>query len=479
MKKIVGWITLTSCFLTGCMSIGPKYTPPLMEVPCEWGSDQKNEMNTDSVSCFVWWEALRDPLLISLIERAAQQNLDVSIAISRIQEARRAGVGMQAGLYPHIDATVNYGHVHYPNKILRTILGKKNLSGSHRDINFFEAGFDAEWEIDLFGKTAHEINASCAEVGAAIEGLRDTMVSLSAEIAKNYIELRGQQALLNLTEKNIEAQKDAIKLTQGLVSSGFSSIIDQWHTEEQLRLLSAEKPLIELAIKRAIHRLSILLGCFPGELSWELTSHQAMPQLPCYKPLGIPSELLRNRPDIRQAERELAAATERVGSAMADLFPRLSLRGFIGDLTTHLSQAGFTWFAGPQLLAPIFNSRLIQQDIDLNKIKTERAFYTYQKTVLYALEETENAIASFHQELERHQQLALAKKHSQEAYEQTFQLYERGLKDYLEVLVAQRSLIALEDAFLKSQIQLHTHFIALYKALGGGWEVTACCFDDS
>jgi len=479
MKKNAGWMMFAGYFLTGCMSVGPKYVPPCIDVPCEWATPLKYDLNTDPSINFVWWESLNDPILNSLIERGALQNLDVYIAISRIQEARAVGVGMKAGLYPHIDATVNYGHVHYSNKILRDILGKKGLSGSHRDINFFEAGFDAEWEIDLFGKTAHDIQASYAEVGASIEGLRDTMVTLSAEIAKNYIELRGQQLLLDLTKKNIEAQKDTIRLTQSLIQSGFSNIIDQWHTEEQLRLLTAEKPLIELSIQQAIHRISILLGFLPGDLFCELAAHRALPVLPCYKPLGIPSELLRNRPDIRQAEREVAAATERVGSAMADLFPRLSLRGFIGDLTTNLSQAGFAWFAGPQILAPIFNSRLIQQDIDLNKIKTKRAIFTYQKTVLNALEETENAIASFHQELERHQQLSLAQQYSQQAYEQSFQLYRRGLKDFLEVLVSQRSLNTIEDALLKSQIQLSKHFIALYKALGGGWEVTGCCLNDS
>ncbi|WP_059360573.1 efflux transporter outer membrane subunit [Parachlamydia acanthamoebae] len=470
--KMIKALFFLSVFLGGC-TVGPKYEPPGMEMPTQWHSATEEGMNAEPLDCFLWWKSLNDPLLNSLIEQASLQNLDVQIAISRILEARAAKKGISAQLYPHIDGTINYGHVQYNNKILKDILGASCIDHHRkRNVNFFEIGFDAEWEIDLFGKTTHELNAARAEIGSSIESLRDLMVSLTAEIAKNYIEIRGSQHLLDIAKSHIQTQKETTLLTTGLFEAGFTSIIDQWQTEEQLMLLESEIPMLELSIEKGIHRLSILLGCPPAELFCVLREHHDLPELPHYKPLGIPSALLRNRPDIRRAERNLAASTEKVGSAMADLFPRFSLRGFIGDVATHLSRSSFVWFAGPQLLAPIFNSKLIQQDIDLNKIKTQQALYQYQKTVLEALEETENAIASYHHELEHNRKLFSAMQFSGESYNQLFHLYQTGFKGYLEVLVSQRSLLSTENAFLKSKIQLLMHYISLYKALGGGWETT-------
>jgi outer membrane protein TolC len=195
--------------------------------------------------------------------------------------------------------------------------------------------------------------------------------------------------------------------------------------------------------------------------------------------LGVPAELLRRRPDIRKAERELAAATEYTSVAIASLFPRLSLRGFVGDISPHLHSlcgpSSATWIAGPQLLLPIFNSKLLQQDVSLNKIKTRRALYTYQKTVLEALEEAENAIAAFHSEQQRQQQLQLAQKLAEEAYELTYQLHQRGFKSYLEVLESYRHFLEAQEGVMQSQLQLTMHYIYIYKALGGGWCSSQTC----
>ena len=332
-------------------------------------------------------------------------------------------------------------------------------------------------EIDLFGMKKHEINALKAKIDSSEAEFCHIRITLSAEVARNYIELRGLQQRLKVMARDIDAQKETLQLTTNLIDFGFADAVDQMQAEEQLSLLSAQKPQIELSIHKTIHRLSLLLGYTPGHLFDELCEPCMLPSLPCETPIGIPSELLRRRPDIRKAERELAAATELVGSAVAALFPRLSLQGFIGDIST-LCSGSFTWFADSQVLFPIFNSKLLEQDVAINKIKAGQALYEYKKTVLAALEEAENAIASFHYERERNRSLKQAQETSKEAYELALQLYRSGFKDYLEVLITHRSLLSAEDAYLQSQMELLFHYISLYKAIGGGWNVIEPCDTD-
>lgn len=452
--------------------LGPKYEPPNMEVPCEWHSQISPGMQSCSPDCFCWWESLNDPVLNSLIERASCQNLDLFIAATRIIEARLEAKGGMAKLYPRLDGSATYGNVGFNRKILNRILDQdccRDHKGSKRkSVNFFEVGFDAEWEIDLFGMRAHEISALKAKIEASREEYCHIWISLAAEVAKNYIELRSLQLRLKTLNKNINSQRETIQLTESLTRAGFAGTVDQRQAEEQWNTLVAQRPQMELAINKTIHRLSILLAYAPGDLFCELSEPCLLPTIPRQKPIGIPSELLRRRPDIRKAERDLAAATEMIGSAIAALFPRLSLSGFIGEIGTFCTN-GLTWFGGPQLLQPIFNSKLLQQDVEYNRIKAKQACYEYQKTVLGALEETENSIASFHSELERSHYLAQAKKASQDAYELTNHLYKQGFKSYLDVLVANRALLADDEAYLQSQTDLLYHYISLYKALGGGW----------
>lgn len=460
------------------VQVGPKYEPPMTNVPCEWHSTPSEGMEANSPESFLWWESLNDPILNSLIQRAASQNLDLQIGASRVMQARLERKGKGAELLPRLDASANYGHVYYNQKTINDILGCRPNHHKQRNLDFFEIGFDAEWEIDLFGAKAHEINAAQARVESTEESLRDVWVTLSAEIARTYIELRGLQERLVLNKKNTESQQETVQLTEQLIQLGTATEIDLKQTEEQLNTLAAQRPLLELAIHKAIHRLSVLLGYAPGELFGELREPQSLPCLPSEKPIGIPSELLRRRPDIRKAERDLAAISENIAIATASLFPRLTLRGFVGDISTQLGSllnpASLVYYAGPQLLLPIFNSKLIKHDVKFAEIQTQQALYEYQKSVLKALEETENVIASFHAELERNKYLAQAYQSAREANELSMNLYQQGLKDYLTVLLTSRSLLIAEEAYLQSQTELLFHYIALYKALGGEWNIPAC-----
>lgn len=454
---------LSSGILVGC-TVGPTYTPPVPEMPCEWNTALPVDEEAISLDSFVWWEALNDPQLNVLLEEAAQQNIDLEMAALRISEARIMMNGGKALNYPHVDASATCGRVQYNKHAVDHVLGTDAKSR----FNFFEVGFDAEWEIDLFGKNAHEAKALQAQLEGSEQSYRDVWITLSAEVARNYIELRGHQQSLEIMNKNIDAQKETLALTQELSNTGFESSIDQHQALEQLHVLMAQKPPLELEIKRSLHRIAILLGYAPGALDEMLCPVACLPTMPCQTPIGIPSELLRRRPDIRKAERDLAAATERVGSAIAAMFPSITLTGFLGDLGA-IGSGGYAWFAGPQLLLPIFNSKLHEQDVEINKIHTCQALLEYQKVVLTALEEAENAIAALQLELERNRELAMAVQASQEAYRLTYDLYQTGMTGFLEVLVGNRSLLAVQEAYTQSQMALLIEYIALYKSLGGDW----------
>ena len=462
MRKIAPFL----CFLllVGC-HIGPHYEPPAVYMPEEWHSPTCNGMTHCEPDCD-WWETLQDPLLDCLISCAADQNLDLNIAATRLCQARMEAKGKCRDIYPHIDFTASGGDLYYN----RRILGDEKLGNK----GFFELGFDADWEIDLWGRVAHEAAALRARADAAEETFNDIWVSLSAEIARNYIELRSLQARLILLQRNQTAQADSVTLTQELVRIGVLSDLELQQARDQLCLFDAQRPLLELAVDKTIHRLGILLGYYPEDLFCELRAPSSLPILPIEQPIGVPSELLRRRPDIRRAERNLAAATEHVGSAMAGLFPRLSLRGFVGDISTCLKSlldaSAAAFFIAPVIAIPVFNSRLVTESVDYNQVKCCEAFYEYQKAVLIAFEEAENAIASFHYALKRHQALDDSRNANRDMYDLAQDLYSKGIKDYLEVQTVHRGYIMSEDAYLQSQTDLLLHYIALYKALGGGWD---------
>lgn len=476
MKKWRYPLLLITAAFSGC-SVGPVYEPPITDIPCQWHSDISETVNTDPLECLVWWESFQDPLLNDLIACAATQNLDLRIAALRVLQARSIAKAKKGDLYPHIDGSVNYDHVYYSkDALVNGLLGtacptKHNV---RRNVNFFELGFDADWEIDLFGMTAHEINALQAHAEAVQLNLSSIWVTLSAEIAKNYVEIRGLQMRLLVAQEIIQTQENALKLTQELLERGLVTDSDVSRLQAALSESKAQKPLIELDILCKIHRISILLGQPPGEFYACLQTARQLPSLPTQHPIGVPSELLRRRPDIRKAERELAAATERVGSAIAALFPRFSLRGFVGDISTHagslFNPASATWLAGPQLLVPIFNSRLLLQEVDYNKLVTQEALFNYQKTVLEALEESENGIAGFRLGEKRLQHLEEAYLIHKKSFEIADRLYQTGVNDYLTVVAGAKTLLAAEDLRIQGQVDQLLHYISLYKALGGSWE---------
>lgn len=471
--------TVATCVLTGCC-VGPVYQEPELPIPQQWHgelpSDVSAEIPTDG---FTWWECLHDPVLNELMDYASRQNLDLYIAATRVLQARSEAKAKKGDLYPHIDASLNCGHLYYSkdalvNGLLGTAIPRRCLKNVKRNIDFFEAGFDVDWELDFFGFTAHEIAAAKARQEAVEESLCGVWVTLSAEIAKNYIELRGFQQRLEITQNIVAAHAEIMVLTQELLERGVVNESDQARTQADWSTLKADIPLIHMNISRAMHRIAILLGYPPGDLLEYLSASAPLPEIPGQTPIGMPSELLRRRPDIRKAERELAVATEKVGSAIASLFPRFSLRGFIGNISTGagslFTPGSFTWLAGPQMLVPIFNSRLILEEVEYNKITTQQAMYGYQKTVLEALEEAENSIATYKYEQERFDHLKQSFEHNQNALSFAKDLHDRGLLDNFDVVKIKKPLLASQESMVQSQVDLLLNYVTLYKALGGSWK---------
>ena len=446
---------LLMLLLSGCATKN-SYQVPDIEIPCQWHTEIPATLSLECEECF----PIQDPNLNELLELASSQNLDLQIACIRVLKARSIANGKKGDLYPRLDATFNAGTLQ--SKTFHKLLKcpSKNI------FNFYEIGFDAEWEIDFFGKTAHEICALQAEAEASQSQLSFLWITLSAEIAKNYIELRGLQEQKFLYEKLIGIMEKEMHLREELIKRGLINEREFSELQSEMRGYEAELPLIELAAKRSIHKISILLGLNPGELFPCLEEPRALPQLPYRRPIGLPSELLQRRPDIQKAEWELMAATEQVSTAIAALFPRLSLWGFIGEIGFPSS---FTSAIGSQILVPLFNSRLLLQDVAYNKLSTQEALFNYKKTVLEALEEAENAISSYRAGEERLQFLEEAYAILLASLQREEELHQKGVNSYLEVAKIAKQTLAKEEAYLKAQKEQLLNYLSIYKAMGGCW----------
>ena len=427
------------------------------------------ETNTAPVDA-AWWKMFNDPELDSLIARAAQSNLDAACG-RRPGCAKRAlrGEVAAADFWPSVDAAASYqrerlsanGFPEFPPGI--------PLGG-----NVYQAGFDAAWELDVFGGTRRAVEAANAGIASSEFGERDVLVSLEGEVARNYLEARSFQRRLAIARQNIAAQQDAFDLTRDRYQTGLSGDLDVQEAAGLLATTQAQVPPLESGFSRAAHGLGVLLGLPPGALVDELTNDAPIPAAPPVVPAGLPSDLLRRRPDIRRAERDLAAATAQIGIATADLYPKFSLTGDIALQSVGTSD-WFTggsrlWQAGPMAQWRIFDAGRIRANIRVQNARQEQALANYEQSVLSAMEDVENALTAYAKEQTRHESLVNSAQASQQALDISQQLYQNGLTDFLHVLDAQRSLYASQDALVQSDRDVALNLVALFKALGGGWE---------
>jgi NodT family efflux transporter outer membrane factor (OMF) lipoprotein len=454
---------------TGCAAVGPDYIPVRPDAPEKWHAEMDNglvEAEPDPETLAHWWTLFNDPELNRLMQRAVSGNLDLQTAHSRIREVRALRGISRAGLFPVVDATAA------ASKQRSAMTGN-----SAEEIEYYTAGFDAGWEIDIFGGVRRSIEASQADLETFHENLRHVLISLMAEVALNYVELRTFQARLDVILINIETQQETYDLNRSRYQAG---IIDELSLQESLRTLEGSRsiiPAIETGLSAAKNRLAVLLGKSPGELAPELDEKKPIPTIPVTVAVGIPAETLRHRPDIRRAERNLAAQTARIGVATADLYPRFRLFGSIGlesiDSGDFFDWDNRFWAIGPGVSWRIFDAGAIRQNIEVQSARQEQALIAYQATVLEAVEEVENALVAYAKEQRRRDALDRAVMAAKRAELLAMDRYKAGLVGFFNVLDTQRSLLVLQDELNQSNGAVIANLVRLYKALGGGWEYAA------
>lgn len=455
--------------LQACSAVGPDYVPPEIETPDSWHETLAEGLETGEADLRTWWESLSDPLLDDLIERASSGNLDLKEALFRIAEAR-ARRGVAAGeQYPDLDATGSFERTRFSDNAVQDgfDVGPDNL---------YSAGFDASWEIDVFGRIRRSVESADAAWQASIEDYRDVLVTLFAEVALNYVEVRAQQQRLKYARSNVESQKKTLELAQIRFENGLVPKLDVTQAISNLANTESTVPSIEADLTKAVNRLCVLLGEHTVELREELLGEADIPAPPEQILVGLPAELLRQRPDVRRAERDLAAQTALIGVATADLYPRFSLSGYFawqsdssGDLLDASSQT--YGFALPSIRWNIFDGSRIRNSIRVEEARTQQLLSRYENTVLLALEEVENFLTALLREKERLEMLARAVEASEESVELVQELYIDGLTDFQNVLDTERTLFNQQDLFVTSRGQVTKNLISLYKSLGGGWKL--------
>ena len=475
----LGQLTLDSIaalalFLAGC-SVGPDYKEPALAVPAAWTEAQQKSVDTRPAELTRWWTAFEDPMLNSLVERAVRSNLDLRVAEARIREARASRAVVASGAWPTVDTSGSYTRSRSSENALNIPSQGGGASGIKLERNLFNAGFDANWEIDVFGGVRRSVEAADAIIEATEYSRRDILVSLLGDVARNYIDLRGAQRRLAVARANLKTQQDSLDLTRVRFDAGLASDLDVARAEAQLNSTASQVPTLESLMKQAAYSLDLLLGLSPGALWKELESEVAIPNLPAEVLVGLPSDLLRRRPDIRIAERQLAAATAQIGSAVADLFPKFSLTGAAGlqsiSASDWLTAGSRYWSIGPTIRWPIFDAGRIRANIEIRNAQQEQAVNQYEQTVLAALGDVEKSLVNYAQEQVRYRTLSDAVAANRRAVQMAQELYIRGLNDYLNVLDTQRALYITETEMAQSEATMASNLVALYKALGGGWQV--------
>ncbi|MCX8157086.1 MAG: efflux transporter outer membrane subunit [Verrucomicrobiae bacterium] len=453
--------------LTGC-TVGPNYhTPKLATPPAYRHADAAFPAEPVPLE---WWRQFQDPALTRLVQTALATNLDLRAATARVREARALRQHSTFDLYPTVRADGGY------LRGTRSQDAAGGLPRHLREYELFDAGFDATWEMDLFGRVRRSVEAATAELQGAEAYRQAVGLSVLAEVARNYFELRGAQQEYAVARRNAEVQRESLELIRARVAAGRGTDLDVRRAESQYESTLALLPALETSIQRAIHRLSLLTAQPPAALEPELSPPAALPPMPALVPVGNPADLLRRRPDVRMAERTLAAATARIGLATADLFPRVT---WIGSLSLEANQlSGLT---GPGADAYSFGPRLSWAALDLGRVRArikaagaraDAELANYEKAVLTALEDTENALVEVSRAREREARLAAAARAAVEARALAEERYRAGVADYLTVLDAQRTQLAAESQLAQARTRLATALAALYKALGGGWETT-------
>jgi NodT family efflux transporter outer membrane factor (OMF) lipoprotein len=475
LSPLVIAVTLAAC------SVGPDYQKPFTLLPSEYlplAREKVAQLTTPaSVDLAQWWRILHDRELDSLVARARESNLDLAVALDRLQEAR-TGVTIAAnqGL-PVVGATggggVGTGSDETKGRVPQAVGSAENTQNL-KSIN--EAGgLDANWELDLLGKFRREIEAQTADAEALKDAHDWVLVTVSADVARSYLDMRAQQRLLVVLDQNIAAARGNVDLAQRRFGRGLTNAIDVSLAQRQVATLQADLAPLAAQIDACRHAIAVLLGRFPEDVAEELAKPGAIPALPTKIPVGQPIDLLRRRPDIREAERRLAAANARIGVATADLFPTVVLSGAVGAQGGIRSSSAvpITWIGslGPSLYWPLLDFGALDAQIEIAGLQTHETLVAYKQAILMAVRQVDDASTSYRAQLERLKSLDRALAAARQATQIATERYDRGLTDFLNVLDAERQEFDLEARHVATRQMAAEDLVALYKALGGGWSL--------
>jgi outer membrane protein, multidrug efflux system len=452
---------------TAC-AVGPNYHRPTTPVDAHFvNAGEPGFAETSAVEKY--WESFQDPELNSLVDDAIAHNNTLTAAAANLHAARAARRLTGFDQFPTITASAGYTHELYAEEQL------PGVDRHDREFDAADAGFTGLWELDLFGRVRRNVEAARADVGVAGASLQDARVSVIAELARDYFVLRGLQDQLALTLKNADNQERTLKLTHNRLDAGRGNELDTSRAEAQWRTTRSSIPTLEASIATTIYRLSTLTGRQPNALSDRLTPPASTPALPPLNAIGSPEDMLRRRPDIRIAERRLAGASARVGVAMGDLFPKVTMNGTLGYVAPTFGEFGTAdarfFSLGPSITWAAFDLGRVRARIGEARAQTDAALANYQGAVLSALEDTEGALISYGRAQTRRDELQGAAAASDKAADLANRRFQGGLIDFLEVLDAERTALSAELLLSQSRTDAATSLIAVYKALGAGWNL--------
>ena len=458
---IVG-ISISGC--AGLPSVGPDYARLDLPLPAEW-PNVLPQVN-DAPNIAAWWTQLGDEDLDWLIQAAISGDLDIKLAKARLRKARANRAQAISAYYPTISASVQAMPTNYGAP-----------SSERPDTTTFDAGFDALWELDIFGGTRRSVEASTADVDSSRASALNVRVTLVAEVAQNYVDVRSYQGRLIIARSNLKSQSDTLDIAQWRYQAGLARSTDVEQARASLEQTRAEIPDLEVELSRAKNRLAVLTGKIPGALDRRLSVVRDLPTIPEQIAIGIPASVLTQRPDLIVAERNLAAETARVGQKIAQRYPSLSLGGSFGWTAYSLSAMGaadsFISTIIGTLALTLFDGGRLRSIVEAQNAVQEQALITYEQTVLIALEEVENALIAHAYAHDKVTAWAASAEAARNAAELSRDLYQSGLTDFQQVLISERSRLTAEDSLAQARASRVVTLVKLYKALGGGWQVTA------
>lgn len=466
------WIAgLIALGLSAC-KVGPDYQEPVVPIEDDWSAAVAAEMTAETPDIERWWEELGDTMLTDLIRQSELSNLDLRVSVSRVAEARALRGIAKGDLYPNLvlDGSYSYTQLSDNSPGGQIIIG---TGGENSPVEQWSTGAGSAWEIDLFGRVRRNVEAADARLMAGVEDYRDVLVSLYAEVALNYVDVRSLQLRLEFAQSNVAAQRESLGLTQDRYEAGLTSALDVAQAEQNLAQTESLIPTLESSLNASLNRLAVLLGQQPGQLHQALDRDGQIPDTPEDITTGVPADLLRRRPDIRRAERFLASETALIGVAKADLYPTFSISGFIeGVASTFTGQFGgdgVGWGIVPGFRWDLFQGGKIRNNIRAQEARTDQALYLYQQTVLLALEEVETSLVAYDRERERRDRLQEAVDASSQAVELVRTQYLAGLTNFQNLLDSQRSLFQQQDQLAESEGLVVQALVVLNRSLGGGW----------